>query len=305
MDAEKNIAAGSGSIGKFVSTLGPIAGPIAYGAMIVGMIATIGSSVILLILGFIIDRLQSELLKKYRIMILVGAFFFAISAILILLIKETNSKEKIKKKVSQFFPFRDKKFMLLFGSTTIWWFIMSFLWPISPFVINSVSPTTWQVAIYSAVFSAGIALGQFISGKIADKIGRHFTTALGFITLCFVPLILAFTYSWYIIVITNIFGGIGNGFFMVALNSELLHISGSEMRGTYTGIYNLLTGVITFTGSFISGAIFDSLLKTFNYFYIIKIYLLILTAARCLATIPLIVLSTRENRYDRDSTHLH
>ena len=41
MDAEKNIAAGSGSIGKFVSVLGPIAGPIAYGAMIAGMIATI------------------------------------------------------------------------------------------------------------------------------------------------------------------------------------------------------------------------------------------------------------------------
>jgi hypothetical protein len=41
MDAEKNIAAGTGSIGKFVSVLGPIAGPIAYGAMIAGMIATI------------------------------------------------------------------------------------------------------------------------------------------------------------------------------------------------------------------------------------------------------------------------
>jgi MFS family permease len=261
-----------------------------------GMIATIGSSVILLILGFLIDRLQSDLLKKYRVMVIVGAFFFAISAILVLLIKETNSKKEIKKKISQFFPLKDKKFLLFFGSTTVWWFIMSFLWPIAPFVMDSVSPTTWQVAVYSAVFSAGIALGQFICGKFADKLGRRFTTALGFVILCFVPLILAFTYSWHIIAIANIFGGTGNGFFLVALNSELLHISGSEMRGTYTGIYNLFTGVITFTGSFVSGAIFDNLLVTFDYFYIIKIYLLIITAARFLATIPLIILSVKENQ---------
>ncbi|MHA2309361.1 MAG: MFS transporter [Candidatus Heimdallarchaeaceae archaeon] len=264
-----------------------------------GMIATIVSSVVLLILGFLTDRLQGDLLKKYRTMILIGAFFFAISSILVLLIRETNSKEKIKKKASQFFPLKDKSFIVFLGSTTLWWFVMSFLWPISPFIMDSVSPTTWQVAVYSAVFSGFIAFGQLICGKFADKIGRKFTTALGFIILCFVPLTLAFTKSWHMILITNIFGGIGNGFFMVALNSELLHISGPEMRGTYTGTYNLFTGIITFAGSFISGAIFGNLLEIYDFLYIMKIYMLIIAAARFLATIPLLVLSTKELRVSK------
>ncbi len=265
-----------------------------------GMIATIASSVILLILGFLTDRLPSDLLKKYRTMILIGSFFFAISAIIVLLIKETNSKEKTKKKVSQFFPLKDKSFLVFLGSTTLWWFVMSFLWPIAPFIMDSVSPTTWQVAVYSAVFSAFIALGQLISGKFADKIGRKFTTALGFIILCFVPLILAFTNSWHIILIANIFGGIGNGFFMVALNSELLHISGSELRGTYTGTYNLFTGIVTFAGSFISGAIFGKMLEVYDFLFIMKVYMLIIAAARFLATIPLLVLSTKELRTSKN-----
>ena len=262
----------------------------------VGMTATIFSSLILLIIGFVVDLFESDLLKKYRVMILLGAFFFAISAILVILIKETNFKDINKKKISQFFPFRDKKFLLFLGSTAIWWFVMSLLWPITPFVINSVTPTTWQVAVYSAVFSGMIALGQLICGKIADKIGRVFTMGLGFITLCFVPVIFAYTQSWYMIILVNIFGGIGNGFFGVALNSELLHISGSEMRGTYTGIYNLITGVLTFTGSFVSGAIFDNLLGSYDFVFIAKIYLLVIAAARFLAIIPLLLLSMKELR---------
>ncbi len=266
-----------------------------------GMIATIASSVILLILGFLTDRLQGDLLKKYRTMILIGSFFFAISSILVLLIKETNSKEKTKKKVSQFFPLKDKSFLVFLGSTALWWFVMSFLWPIAPFIMDSVSPATWQVAVYSAVFSGFIALGQFICGKFADKIGRKFTTALGFIILCFVPLIFAFTNSWHIILIANIFGGIGNGFFMVALNSELLHISGPEMRGTYTGTYNLFTGIVTFAGSFISGAIFGNLLEVYDFLFIMKVYMLIIAAARFLATIPLLILSTKELRASKNT----
>jgi MFS family permease len=265
----------------------------------VGMTATIFSSIILLIVGFIVDKFENDLLKKYRVMILLGAFFFAIAAILVLVIKETNFKDIKKKKISQFFPFKDRKFLLFFGSTAIWWFIMSLLWPITPFVIDSVSPTTWQVAVYSAVFSGGIALGQLICGKIADRIGRVFTIALGFITLCFVPLIFAYTQSWHMIVVVNIFGGLGNGFFMVALNSELLHISGAEMRGTYTGMYNLITGVITFTGSFVSGAIFDNLLASFDFLFIAKVYLLIIAAARFLAVIPILLLSMKELRTSR------
>jgi len=293
------------------------------------MIGTIGSSLILLILGSITDFLPGKLMNhvpfeilnyntskatdfltlkyidkipwgivdKYRIMIFIGAFVFAIAAIIVVLIQETNKSKNDKKNGSFFQALKDKNFLTLALVTSIWWFVMSFLWPIFPFVIKSVNPTNFQVALLSVVFAISSAGGQWLSGRIADKIGRRFTAFLGFISLCLVPLVLAFTYAWYIILIANLFGGFGNGIALVSLNSEILFLAGSEKRGIYTGMYNAIMGICTFTGSFTSGIIFNSMLKTMEFSEAFPIFLLAIAAARMIASIPTLLLSRKgENR---------
>ena len=293
------------------------------------MIGTIGSSLILLIFGSITDLLPGKLMNhvpieifeyspaeitsfltlkyvesslwgivdKYRIMIFIGAFVFAIAAIVVVLLQETNRSKDAKKNGSFMQTLKDKNFLVLALTTSIWWFVMSFLWPITPFVIRYLNPTNLQVALLSVVFAISSAGGQWLSGKIADKIGRRLTAFLGFAVLSLVPLVFAFSYVWYIILIANFFGGMGNGIAVVSMNSEILYLAGSEKRGIYTGVYNVIMGICTFVGSFTSGIIFNSMLNTMEFSNAAKVFLLAIAGARIIAAIPTLILSRKgENK---------
>ncbi len=294
----------------------------------ISMIGSFVSSMILLLLGFLTDFLPFDLLKKYRVMILIGALFFAVAAILSMLISETNSKKGKVKKSSFWEPMRDKKFKIFSGTTLIWWFAMSFLWPLAPIITASVNPTNTQLAIMSVVFAVFITLGQWISGMIADKIGRRFTLVISFMSFCLVPIVFAYTVTWETILIANLFGGFGNGLLTVALSSEILHLSKEDTKGAYSGAYNLVTGIVSFFGAFVGGFLYESFLTDpafvgvfmhngflniadsafvggflYNIFlnsngtaFALKISFLIIASVRLLAVIPTLILSINEKK---------
>ncbi|MHA1347085.1 MAG: MFS transporter [Candidatus Heimdallarchaeaceae archaeon] len=262
----------------------------------ISMIGSFVSSMILLLLGFLTDFLPFDLLKKYRVMILIGALFFAVAAILSMLISETNSNKGNAKKSSFWEPMKDKNFMMFSGITSIWWFAMSFLWPLGPIVTASVNPNNTQLAILSVVFAVFIALGQWFCGFIADKIGRRFTLVLGFISFCLVPIFFAYTVTWTMILVANLFGGLGNGFLTVALSSEILNLSKEETRGAYSGSYNLMTGIVSFFGAFVGGFLYTSFLNNYDTAFALKVSFLIIAAIRLLAVIPTLILSINEKK---------
>ncbi|MBY9000954.1 MAG: MFS transporter [Candidatus Heimdallarchaeota archaeon] len=262
----------------------------------ISMIGSFFSSMILLLLGFLTDFLPFDILKKYRVMILIGALFFAMAAILSILISETNANKKNRKKSSFWEPMKDRKFLKFTGITMTWWFVMSFLWPLSPIVNASVNPTNTQLAIMSVVFAVFIAFGQWICGFFADKIGRRFTLVLGFISFSLVPVILAYSYTWTIILVANVFGGLGNGFLTVTLSSEILHLSKEETKGAYSGTYNLMTGIVSFFGAFVGGFLYDGFLNAYNSAFALKISLLIIAAIRFIAILPTLFLSINEKK---------
>jgi len=267
------------------------------------MIGTIFSAIILLILGFLTDFLPWDLVKKYRSMVFISAFFFAIAALVIIRFRETNNvKEKVHR-TSIKVLFKDKPFLIFIIATMPWWFVMSFLWPISPTVIFNLEPTNFQVALLSISFSLGIIGGQWFSGRYADSIGRRFTIFLGLLSLCLVPIVFAFAYAWYIIIIANIFGGIGNGFVNVSLSSEILGLAKPKIKGTYTGTYNLLSGILTFVGSFTSGIIFEALEPKFELSLLLSVYLTCIGVARILMTIPVLILSMKEKNHHSSEEH--
>ncbi|MHA1222547.1 MAG: MFS transporter [Candidatus Heimdallarchaeaceae archaeon] len=264
---------------------------------VIGKISIIGtfvSSALLLILGFVISAFDITLLRQYRTMVFIGSFFLSIGVILVILLTETNKNMGKKPRISIFLPFKNRKFVTLVIATMIWWFVMSFLWPLSPFVTNSVNPTSGQVAVMSITFSMGIVIGQVISTKFADRIGRRFTIFLGFMSLSFVPLILAFAYRWHIIVIANVFGGLGNGLVNIPLASEILNLAPTEIKGTYSGTYNILSGTLTFLGSFLGGSVFHLLEQQIDFSFLLRNFLLIIAALRFLASIPMLVISKQE-----------
>jgi MFS family permease len=267
------------------------------------MIGTLFSSIFMLIFGFVTDFLPWDLVRKYRSMIFIGAFFFAIAALIILRFKETNSVEEKTERTSVSVLFKDKRFIIFIAATMPWWFVMSFLWPISPTVIFNLQPNNLQVAILSISFSAGIFGGQWFSSKFADRIGRRFTIFIGFVALCVVPIVFAFAFEWYIIIIANIFGGVGNGFAFVSLNSEILSMAKPRIKGTYTGTYNLLSGILTFVGSFVSGIIFQALETKLELGLLLSVYLTSIGVARILMTIPVLLLAMKEKNHQKTDEH--
>ncbi len=135
-----------------------------------GMVGTITASGILLVLGFITDYLPfpenffifQDNLNDYnfRFMMFCGAFLFAFASIVVFPLTETNLFKQ-KNKVKSFLEIlKDKPFSKLILVTLVWWFFMSFLWPLSPYVLKRIEVTSAQVAILSAVFSAAMAVGQ-------------------------------------------------------------------------------------------------------------------------------------------------
>ncbi|MHA1203166.1 MAG: MFS transporter, partial [Candidatus Heimdallarchaeaceae archaeon] len=274
-----------------------------------GMVGTISASVILLVLGFITDYLPfpenffifQDNLNDYnfRFMMFCGAFLFAFATIFVFTLTETNLFKQ-KNKVKSFLEIiKDKPFSKLILVTLVWWFFMSFLWPLSPYVLKRIDVTSAQVAILSAVFSAAMAVGQIAVGKIAAKIGRRMTMFLGIVSLCTVPLVLAFSTSWYLVLIANIFGGFGNGALMVSISAEILDLAGSDAKGAYSGTFNLMLGIATFCGSFLCGILFEFFTKeltfTDNEFgTVLRIFLITITIVRLLASIPVLVYALRK-----------
>jgi MFS family permease len=289
------------------------------------MVGTLTSSGLLLLLGFIIDFIpfkNTELEAKYRVMVFVASLFFALASVLILTLSETNRQKIARKSIPIRTLARNRSFVIFSGATWIYFLAMSLLWPLSPFVLSRLEPSTAAVAILSAVFSASMALGFIITIKIAEKIGRRRMIFIGFMSLCLVPITLAYSTHWALIIITNFFGGLGNGLVNVSLNTEILNLAEPEIKGTYSGTYNLFMGILTFTGSFVSGLIFehftkadvslitkslhsdfsinllakfiDLSLESFDLF--LRNFLIIITCLRILASIPIFILALKEKR---------
>ncbi len=276
-----------------------------------GMVGTISASVILLVLGFLTDYLPfpenflifSDKLTdyNYRFMIFCGSFIFAFAAIVVVTLTETNLLKKKNKLKSIREITKDKPFAVLITVTLAWWFVMSFLWPLFPYVLKIIDPTNAQIAILSAVFSASMALSQISIRKIADKIGRRMTMFVGIISLCMVPLVLVFSTEWYLVIIANIFGGLGNGAIMVSISAEILDLAGPEAKGAYSGAFNLMLGIATFCGSFLCGVIFefftDGYVYSDNEFYIVlRIFLIGITIVRILASIPILIYALKKRK---------
>ncbi len=303
-----------------------------------GMVGTISASLFLLILGFLTDYLPfpenfwifsrdlanysyrftilTEFLPfpdkflifssglidyKYRFMIFCGAFLLAFASIFVITLTETNvfkrnNKERMFKRILQ-----NKSFSVLTTVTLVWWFVMSFLWPLSPYILKRLEPSAAQVAILSAVFSASMALAQISARRIVNKIGRKMTIVLGLAFLCLVPLVLAFSTQWYIIIFANIFGGFGNATLMVSVSAEILDMADPENKGAYSGAYNLLMGITTFCGSFLCGILFEYFTKGMEYmnnsFYtILRIALISITVIRLVATTPIIIYAIKNRK---------
>ena len=84
---------------------------------------------------------------------------------------------------------------------------------------------------------------------------------VGFIT---VPLVYAIAPNIETLIVLGAFWGIVNAFGSASVTSYLLDVSPQELRGSYTAVYNLVIGIVTFVGSLIGGYLSDFTIGAFG-----------------------------------------
>jgi len=241
-----------------------------------GLVISVGLQLVITIIFYLADTiLKGKLIFnwiidipleiQYKIIFVIAAINYLICIILALFLKETKAENTEFKTPHIFEAFKDRSFRKFLIINSLNGLMMSLSWPLYPLTqINILHMDFWEVSIYFASFTVFIGIGQFIGGKISDKIGRKKLIAYGRISLfIFGPLwILAIYFdSWWLLLIEGVITGFPVGIAFVGINTYVLDISHKELRGTYTGLMQFFWGITTFIGSLIAGIVSDALTK--------------------------------------------
>jgi MFS family permease len=219
-----------------------------------------------IIAGIYIQKLRWEI--QYGIIFGLCALNFFICTLGSFFLQETRIKQKTSDSPRIFLALKNKPFRTFLIVNTFFGIAMAAFWPIYPLMqVEILQMTFYQIAFVSAFYVIFFSIGGFIGGKAADFFGRKpvilFSRAIMFsVTLLYLPAI--FSGSWYYVLLTNFVSGIGNGIFMVVMNTYALDLSTEKTMGSYSGLTQMFWGIATFIGSLGAGFIAEIIEQNFT-----------------------------------------
>jgi len=224
-------------------------------ASIGGLIATLASGAYMITAG---GTYQQMLFIPFIFAAATGAA----SSLIMLRIKETKNGEKLNLRQSMTTEIlrmlthasRTKPFMKYCTVAAAFEFFMSIAWPLFSITqIRILGASVLQLAILNFVQVFTTILFQNWAGRRADIAGRRQLLILFRFTLVTVPLAYAFIPDINTLIAIGVFWGIAQAFGQASATSYLLDITPQEHRGSFTAVYNLIIGIVTFTGSLLGG----------------------------------------------------
>jgi MFS family permease len=230
-------------------------------AQIGGLVATLGS-------GIIMYQIGGSYHQMLTVPVIVATVFGAVSSLFMLRTRERKSTEKLNiRKQMTLGAFDIARYMRQSPSflkycyvMATYEFFMSISWPlfsITQVTILGASPL--QIALLSVVQMLVMILFQRWAGRRADVVGRKpLLIAFRFI-LVTVPLAYAFTSDMNILLAMGLIWGFAQVVGQTAVAASLLDTAPQENRGSFIAAYNLIIGVVTFFGSLSGGYLTDYL----------------------------------------------
>lgn len=230
----------------------------------INMWASLGSLTATLASGIIMVSFGRTLREQIIIPVIVATVCGLISSAIMFRVKERSRGNMLKESfvtdlvAAVRLAGKSQDFIRYNTCSAVFNFFMSIAWPL--FAITQVKvlgASMLEIALLHVV--QGIFTITFIrlAGRLADTAGRKPLLLLVRFSYVSVPLAYAFAPNIYILIAIGAFWGSVAAFEQASVITYLLDVSPEAHRGSFTALYNLLIGTVTFFGSLIGGYLSD------------------------------------------------
>jgi DHA1 family multidrug resistance protein-like MFS transporter len=253
-----------------------------YWASIGGVVATLAS-------GIFMVYVRGTIQQILFIPLVVATIFGIASSLVMLKIKEKGNAARLdlKRNVTT-----DMFEILKFAAKTpsfvkycyvegVFQFFMSIAWPLFSITqVRILGASLLQIALLSVVQTVITIVFQGWAGRLADTVGRKPLMVFFRFSLITVPLAYAVFPSVNTLIIVGVFWGFSQALGSASITAYLIDVSPEESRGSFTAVFNLIIGIVTFFGSLIGGYLSDYMIGLFGLVAGLQIVYFISTAGR-------------------------
>ncbi|MEM2309454.1 MAG: MFS transporter [Candidatus Bathyarchaeia archaeon] len=249
------------SVPALNSLIGELSDRVGRGKVLarINAMASLGSMPATVISGYIIYRVGGSTWEMYRIPIILCFIFNLAASVMVLMAKDLQfTRESFSVRGWAKALKKNPYFKRLCLLSTFQGFSMGLAWPLFTLtIVKVIRADMFQISLLNVISASTAFIVRGFTGRLADRAGRKPLIVLGRMGLFLVPLIYAIARSIYELIIVNFVIGILTAASDVAISAYLLDISPRNMRGSYTSLYNAISGSFTFLGSTFGGYLLD------------------------------------------------
>ena len=253
--------------------------------------ASIGSLIATLSSGIIMIAIGGTLQEMFLVPLTVATICGVTSSLIMFKLKEKKNNEKLNLKehfASKILGLdvlaRARKmpyFIKYCYVEGIFQFFMSFSWPLFSITqIRILKASMLQIALLSVVQSLVTIIFQGWAGRLADNVGRKPLLVFFRFSLVTVPIAYVLSPDINTLIVVGAFWGLAQALGQASATAYLLDVSPEEYRGSFTALFNLVIGVITFFGSLIGGYLSDYMIGLYGMITGLQIVYIISTVGR-------------------------
>lgn len=251
--------------------------------------ASMGSVITTLASGLLMISVQGTVQQIFFIPLTVAMVSGIVSSLIMLKIREKRNGEKMNLKENLTSDIcnvlasarKTNSFVKYCYADATFQFFMSISWPLFSITqVKILNASMLHIALLSVVQTIVTIAFQGWAGRLADTVGRRPLLLFFRFSLVTVPLAYAFVPDLNMLIAVGLFWGFAQALGSASQTAYLLEVTPEEHRGSFTAIYNLTVGVVTFFGSLIGGYFSDYTVSVFGLITGLQIVYLVSTFGR-------------------------
>ena len=216
-------------------------------------IASIGTIIaVLVMIIFFSGDVSSDILIPFA----AASASYVASAIIAYKFNEVKSAPKISSKIRN--TFREMKknsiFYRYFTATNVQSLFWSMAWPMFPITVVSIMNFSLAtIGLLTVVSLLSSIAGQFVLGRLVDKIDRVPLIFLNRVMLCLIPIMYAFFINFREFLLLEVYSGFVGAIQSTVMVSYMMDIVPVNQKAEYMSLINGINGGIYFVGALIGG----------------------------------------------------